>query len=400
MVAGDVRAARVALLAATLRRGRADRARVVHLDPEAPLPFAARRSTSWWWTRRAAGSAPLRRDPDIRWRRTAADLPRFAAAQLDLSAAAAAARRPGGRLVYTHVFERARGERGGRGRALEALPEFRSRTTRRRRTWRHMSAATAVPDAAGPRRPRRLLRRRARARRPAVGARASPCNTVVDRAWPFGRECGRSAGWWCIGGALAATFLIFAAIAVRVAVRAREVTVPDLDRGQPGGRRRARSAQQQLSLRVDDRAAAQYPRCRPGRVLGQDPRPGTSSRRQRSVRVWVSAGPRIVAQPGLVGETERSARIRLSQEGLDATSVAEIRSEAFAARSGRRAGSAAGPAGRGGAAAGQPRRGRGRLRDARPHRRGRRAGRGDPAPAGVPGRASSPSRSAAGCRRA
>jgi serine/threonine-protein kinase len=35
--------------------------------------------------------------------------------------------------------------------------------------------------------------------------------------------------------------------------------------------------------------------------------------------------------PHLVGQTERAARIRLSQEGLDAVTVSEIRSDAFTA---------------------------------------------------------------------
>jgi serine/threonine-protein kinase len=132
-----------------------------------------------------------------------------------------------------------------------------------------------------------------------------------------------------IGSALAATFLVFAAVAVQVAVRAREVTVPDVT-GLAIAAAASRLGQEQLSLRVD---AAQRPSTEvpPGQILGQDPRPGTVSRRQRTVRVWVSAGPKVAHMPGVVGESERSARIRLSQEGLDATSVAEIRSDAFTA---------------------------------------------------------------------
>ncbi|MGE0363714.1 MAG: PASTA domain-containing protein [Vicinamibacterales bacterium] len=132
-----------------------------------------------------------------------------------------------------------------------------------------------------------------------------------------------------IGSALAATFLVFAAVAVQVAVRAREVTVPDVT-GLAIADAASRLGQEQLSLRVD---AAQRPSTEvpPGQILGQDPRAGTVSRRQRTVRVWVSAGPKVAHMPGVVGESERSARIRLSQEGLDATSVSEIRSDAFTA---------------------------------------------------------------------
>ncbi len=132
-----------------------------------------------------------------------------------------------------------------------------------------------------------------------------------------------------IGGALAATFLVCAAVAVQVAVRAREVTVPDVA-GTSLPEAAARLTREQLGLRVDavQRPSTEIPA---GRILGQDPRAGTPSRRQRTVRVWVSAGPRVAYMPGMVGETERAARIRLSQEGLDATTVSEIRSDAFLA---------------------------------------------------------------------
>jgi len=47
-----------------------------------------------------------------------------------------------------------------------------------------------------------------------------------------------------------------------------------------------------------------------GRVLAQDPAPGLTTRRQRSVRVWLSAGPRNASVPLLSGETERAAQAR------------------------------------------------------------------------------------------
>ena len=130
-----------------------------------------------------------------------------------------------------------------------------------------------------------------------------------------------------IAGGLAATYLVFAAIAVRVAVRARDVVVPDVT-GATVRDASTRLAQDDLVIRVDtvERPSTDVPA---GHVLGQDPRPGTSSRRQRTVRVWLSAGPRVAYMPQLVGESERGATIRLSQEGLDAPVLAEIRSSDF-----------------------------------------------------------------------
>ncbi len=113
IVATDVRGRRVDLLAQ-------DRARLgcrVGEDRSGRrLRSAARRrrSTGSCSMSRARGSARIRRDPDVRWRRSEADLPRLAAAQrqmLEETARGAAAGRPA-RLL--DVLERARGERGRR----------------------------------------------------------------------------------------------------------------------------------------------------------------------------------------------------------------------------------------------------------------------------------------------
>jgi eukaryotic-like serine/threonine-protein kinase len=126
-----------------------------------------------------------------------------------------------------------------------------------------------------------------------------------------------------LGGALVATYFVFAAIAMRVAVRAREVSVPGLV-GRQLEDATAYAAQQGLTLRIDEarRPDSSVPA---GHILGQDPAPGTTTRRQRGIRVWVSSGPRAIVAPRLVGESERAAQIRLTQDGLSTASVAEIR---------------------------------------------------------------------------
>jgi len=58
---------------------------------------------------------------------------------------------------------------------------------------------------------------------------------------------------------------------------------------------------------------------------------GVQARRQRSVRVWLSAGARVTTVPALVGQTDRTARIRLEQDGLALGAVSEFRSPAYAA---------------------------------------------------------------------
>jgi len=128
-------------------------------------------------------------------------------------------------------------------------------------------------------------------------------------------------------GALAATFLVFAGIAMRVAVRARQVTVPDLV-GKSVADATALASGLDLQLRIDE-VRRPDAKVAAGSVLGQDPVAGASARRQRSVRVWISAGARIARAPDLLGETQRSAEIRVAQEGLLIGTVTEVRSALY-----------------------------------------------------------------------
>lgn len=127
--------------------------------------------------------------------------------------------------------------------------------------------------------------------------------------------------------ALVATYVVSAAVAMRVALRAREVRVPSLV-GQPVSMAGASLADLGLALKVDE-ARRLDPKVGAGRVAQQDPPPGTVARRGRSVKVWVSAGAQAPVVPRLVGETERTAELRLQQDGLRVAGVAEIRSNDF-----------------------------------------------------------------------
>ena len=100
VVAADYRPRRVALLARTLARLRLANVAVVRLDATAPLPFGAVFDRVLL-DAPCSGLGTIRRDPDIRWRRTEADLEEFADLQLRMLERAAACVRPRGRLVYT-----------------------------------------------------------------------------------------------------------------------------------------------------------------------------------------------------------------------------------------------------------------------------------------------------------
>ena len=129
-------------------------------------------------------------------------------------------------------------------------------------------------------------------------------------------------------GALAATYVLFAAAAMRVALRAREVEVPNLT-DRTANEANAIAAQLGLTLKVDDTRRTD-PKIGAGRVLAQEPAAGATARRQRTLKIWLSAGQRASTVPLLVGETERTAQMRLSQDGFALADVAEIRSQTVA----------------------------------------------------------------------
>jgi 16S rRNA (cytosine967-C5)-methyltransferase len=99
LVACDVRRGRLRLLGDTVRRSGAHHAYVVHVPATGPLPFVATFDRVLV-DAPCSGLGTIRRDPDIRWRRTGNDLPRLAEQQIELLMRASHTVRPGGRLVY------------------------------------------------------------------------------------------------------------------------------------------------------------------------------------------------------------------------------------------------------------------------------------------------------------
>jgi eukaryotic-like serine/threonine-protein kinase len=131
-----------------------------------------------------------------------------------------------------------------------------------------------------------------------------------------------------LGLALLGTYVLFAAASMRVALRAREVQVPDFT-NRTANEATAFAASLGLGMKIDE-SRRPDPKVPAGRVLAQDPAPGSIARRQRSIKVWLSAGARSATMPLLVGETERTAQLRLTQDGLTLAAVSEIRSQDFA----------------------------------------------------------------------
>ena len=99
LVACDVRARRVRLLRDTVRASGAACIRVVHVASFGALPFVPVFDRVLV-DAPCSGLGTIRRDPDIRWRRSHGDLSGLAHDQIVLLERAAALVRPGGRLVY------------------------------------------------------------------------------------------------------------------------------------------------------------------------------------------------------------------------------------------------------------------------------------------------------------
>ena len=99
LVACDVRSRRMRLLRTSVEASGAHNVQLVHVDGAAPPPFRAVFNRVLV-DAPCSGLGTVRRDPDIRWRRTEADLEGLAARQLRLLEGAAMVVAPGGRLFY------------------------------------------------------------------------------------------------------------------------------------------------------------------------------------------------------------------------------------------------------------------------------------------------------------
>ena len=123
LVACDVRERRLRLLRETVRTSGAQRIRIVHVAAGGPLPFAARFDRVLV-DAPCSGLGTIRRDPDIRWRRTEDELAAFALRQGQLLQPAADVVRPGGRLVYATCSSEPDENEAVVERFLAERPEF------------------------------------------------------------------------------------------------------------------------------------------------------------------------------------------------------------------------------------------------------------------------------------
>ena len=143
-----------------------------------------------------------------------------------------------------------------------------------------------------------------------------------SRVWSLGK-------FFVLMGALGVTFLVFFGVSMRVALWARDVQVPSLV-GRTVNEATAALADRDLALRVEENKRPDD-KIEVGKVMQQEPEAGVTSRRQRTVRVWISSGPKRTIVPPLVGQNERAAQSSLQQQGVVVSSVSEFRSSDYPA---------------------------------------------------------------------
>ena len=132
---------------------------------------------------------------------------------------------------------------------------------------------------------------------------------LTTRVWGAGKLL-------LLGGALLLTYVLFAAAAMRVALRTREVVVPDLA-GKTVNDATVALSEAGLNLKVEE-ARRPDPKVPAGQILAQDPRPGPARA--------ASAASRSGSAPALVRPSSRRcsaspnapAALQLQQDGLRA----------------------------------------------------------------------------------
>ena len=115
--------------------------------------------------------------------------------------------------------------------------------------------------------------------------------------------------------------VLFAGLALRLALHAREVPIPDFA-GMTVARASESALHSGLDLNIENKF---YSRTIPaGRILSQAPAAGSRVRKGWQVRVTESLGPQQVTIPNVVGEPVREASLDLRRTSLDLGTLAHL----------------------------------------------------------------------------
>jgi beta-lactam-binding protein with PASTA domain len=119
--------------------------------------------------------------------------------------------------------------------------------------------------------------------------------------------------------------LASALVSMRFAIHGREVAVPDF-RGMAPAQAERIAFEHGLELaRSDHFYSAAIPA---GRIVSQQPEPGTHVRRGWRVQAAESLGPQLIEIPAVVGLSPRAAEIDVRRRGLEMGLAAELPTEA------------------------------------------------------------------------
>ena len=112
-----------------------------------------------------------------------------------------------------------------------------------------------------------------------------------------------------------------ATITMRAILASQEVVVPSLiqKRIAEAG---ALSSRENLLVKVEGRR--NDARVAADRIVAQEPTPGARLKTHRSIRVWLSLGPRRERVPAVEGQALRTARLALEQAQVPLARTAEV----------------------------------------------------------------------------
>jgi serine/threonine-protein kinase len=124
-----------------------------------------------------------------------------------------------------------------------------------------------------------------------------------------------------LGLALLATLTLSAIVTMRVVLSAQDVQVPNLV-GRRAGDAQTLAGSRRLTVRVEGKR--HDPRVPFDHVVAQEPAGGSTLKTHRSVRVWLSLGPRRLSVPSIEGESVRTARVALDQAQVPVARIVEV----------------------------------------------------------------------------
>lgn len=124
-----------------------------------------------------------------------------------------------------------------------------------------------------------------------------------------------------LGLGLLVALAVSALVTMRVVLSAQDVQVPSLV-GRRVPEAGALAARMGLSLRMEGKRNDN--RIPADRIVLQEPAGGATLKAHRSIRVWLSLGPRRLNVPALEGESLRTARIALEQAQVALGRVVEV----------------------------------------------------------------------------